>query len=237
MPRCSSCNALEASLRCSACSKLRPASAVPIYCNRDCQKAHWKKEHRSYCKLAQYYDKVKHLDGHASKNGIEIVKAVASMGAPSDVQLLLISYLTHVDMSIRELTIRIDTRLTSEVCDMIRGVRTEFPSAEAYMASYTVLCPTQIQEVAKLADPTLNIPFICRPWLAADYDESPHGVFTTKKSNGMELMPYDWAVLDLESYERVYGGHRRHAIDPWSCSNPEAIRAELFRDTDTPTLP
>lgn len=105
------------------------------------------------------------------------------------------------------------------------------------MASYTVILPVQVQEVAKLADPTFYVPLICRPWFEADHDESPHENFTTKKLKGMELMPYDWTVLDLESYEMVYGGHRRHAIDPWSCSNPEAIRAELFRDTDTPTLP
>jgi hypothetical protein len=86
----------------------------------------------------------------------------------------------------------------------------------------------------KTAD-RFQVPFEYRKWTKVGEDVGLLGIGA--KADGIELHAQDWAVLDFESFSNMYGGSRRHYIDPWACSTPEAITAQLFYDTHTPNLP
>lgn len=143
-------------------------------------------------------------------------------------------YILLVKPPVREIGPREDTRLKHEVVDAIHLLRGKFKSKEEYAVGYEKRVTKKLKEMSRTPN-RAQVPFEYRKW--TDVGEVVGLPGDLAKTDGVELFAQDWAVLDLESYGAMYGGMRRHYIDPWACSNPEAITAKLFYDTYTPTLP
>lgn len=158
--------------------------------------AHWR-THKSPCKLAQFYGRVKDLV--VPDEARDFYLAVAQLQIP-DVQVTnMAHYLVCVAPSARSLGPGKATLKSSVMEQMLHLGETS--TAATYHATYTERVSKSDRDKFE-TDDAWQVPFDCRPYVA--------------ETGGIEHYPQDYAKLPFEMYMFMFGNGLRQSMDPFA---------------------
>ena len=209
MAKCANCGKEAATSRCNGCTDVRLPENMSWYCNRGCQRAHWK-QHKPACKKAQLYKRVRNFVMPRDLDALWRIEA--EIGIPEELIVTMNAYLHEVVPAARPEVIGEGlTNFKDDVRAAIDRVGRDFRNAEEYMANYNERVSKSVRDKVVDVDKrdwrqAHEVPFDQRPYVEGK---------TGADMGGMEMFAQDYATLDFESFEKLFGYHNGSNINPF----------------------